>query len=335
MIPIRDNIHSQNRPLVNWLIILINTGVYLIETTQGDAIGQFFFTYGLVPARYSDPSLSHLFSTGQQMFAFLSFMFIHGGFFHLLGNMWFLYIFGDNVEDRLGHLRYLAFYLVCGWASGLTHLYFNLHSQIPTIGASGAIAGVMGAYFILYPRSRIITLIPILFIPYFIELPAAIFLGIWLLFQFLSVTLSAGSHSGGIAWWAHVGGFIFGALALKVLLLIPEQGISRKLRERTLRTGSPRLHLSKGTIPEGQPEDMGTLSITSQEAMTGTRKLVHISSGLRSRLLKVTIPAGTKEGEIIRLRGIGRKQETDPPSDIFLRVKIDSADPRGGPGKAK
>ncbi len=323
MIPIRDNIDSKNHPVVNWLLIIVNSVVFIIETAQGDAIGQFFFTYGLVPARYSVPSFSHLFSAGQQAFSLVSFMFLHGGFFHLLGNMWFLYIFGDNVEDRLGHVRYLVFYLVCGWVSGLTHLYFNLYSQAPTIGASGAIAGVMGAYFILYPRSRIITLIPILFIPLFVELPAAIFLGIWLLFQFLSVTVSASSQAGGIAWWAHVGGFIFGALALKLFLLIPGQGFSRKLREHTLRKSSPRLHFSKATARDGGPADAGTISITAREAMAGTRKLVQISSGLRSRLVKVMIPPGIQDGELIRLKGVAGKSDTETASDLYLRVKID------------
>ena len=130
-----------------------------------------------MPARYTVPEISGYFSIGQQVFSFVSFMFIHGGFWHLLGNMWSLYILGDNVEDRLGPLRYLAFYLLCGITSGLTHIIINHHSQLPTIGASGAIAGVMGAYFILYPKSKILTLIPIFIIPYFVEIPAFFFNG--------------------------------------------------------------------------------------------------------------------------------------------------------------
>ncbi|MDL1968771.1 MAG: rhomboid family intramembrane serine protease [Deltaproteobacteria bacterium] len=128
--------------------------------------------YGLVPARYTIPQIASYSTTGQQLVSLITFMFLHSGFWHLLGNMWSLYIFGDNIEERLGHLRYLAFYMICGLASGLCHLVFNYNSTMPTIGASGAIAGVIGAYFILFPKAKILTLIPIFFIPYFIEIPA-------------------------------------------------------------------------------------------------------------------------------------------------------------------
>ena len=168
MLPIRDTVQSRNYPVVNTVIIAVNVLFYLIEMAQGDRLEQFFIVYGLVPARYSVPEIAAYFSWGQQVFSFFSFMFVHGGFWHLLGNMWSLYIFGDNVEDRLGPFRYLFFYLLCGLASGISHLMLNLDSQVPTVGASGAIAGVMGAYFLLYPKSRILTLIPILFIPYFV-----------------------------------------------------------------------------------------------------------------------------------------------------------------------
>ena len=149
MIPIRDTQPSKNYPVVNHAIIGLNILVFLVQMAQGSDLNRFIYIYGLVPARYSIPHVSDYFSFGQQAFAFLSFMFLHGGFWHLLGNMWSLYIFGDNVEDRLGSLRYLAFYLLCGLASGLAQLLINLQSNIPTIGASGAIAGVMGAYLIL------------------------------------------------------------------------------------------------------------------------------------------------------------------------------------------
>ena len=145
MIPIRDTIPSKNYPIVNNTIIAINVLIYLLQLAQGEGLYRFVQIYGLIPARYTVPQISHYFSTGQQLFSFLSFMFLHGGFLHLLGNMWSLYIFGDNVEDRLGHFRYLVFYLLCGLASGFSHLLFNLHSTVATIGASGAIAGGMGA----------------------------------------------------------------------------------------------------------------------------------------------------------------------------------------------
>ncbi|CAB1081952.1 FIG056164: rhomboid family serine protease [Olavius algarvensis Delta 1 endosymbiont] len=169
MIPLRDTTPAKNVPVVNYTLIGINVVVFLIQMSQGAEWDRFVFTYGLVPARYSIPQLSDYFSAQQQVIAFVTFMFLHGGFWHLLGNMWSLYIFGDNVEDRLGPPGYLVFYLICGIASGVSHLVLNLHSNLPTIGASGAIAGVMGAYLILHPRSKILTLIPIFFIPYFIE----------------------------------------------------------------------------------------------------------------------------------------------------------------------
>ncbi len=142
--------------------------------------------------------------------------------------MWFLYIFGDNVEDRLGHLRYLVFYLLCGLAAGASHLVLNWHSNVPTIGASGAIAGVMGAYLILYPRARILTLLPIFFFFTFIEVPAFFFLGIWFLFQFLIAAATAG-QPGGIAWGAHIGGFVFGIVFLKIFELVPKTGASEEM----------------------------------------------------------------------------------------------------------
>ncbi len=163
MIPIRDTIRSETYPIVNTSLIAINGIVpFSWYVSQGQALDRFVFIYGLVPARYSVPQVANYFTAGQAM-AFLTFMFLHGGFLHLLGNMWSLYIFGDNVEDHLGHFRYLAFYLLCGFASGISHLVLNWHSEIPTIGASGAIAGVMGAYFVLYPKAKVLTLVPIFF----------------------------------------------------------------------------------------------------------------------------------------------------------------------------
>ena len=202
MIPIRDTIKAETYPMVNLSLITINVVVFLFELSQGPALSRFVYTYGLVPARYSVPQISTHFDSGQQIFSFLSFMFLHGGFLHLLGNMWILYIFGDNVEDKLGHFRYLVFYLLCGFTSGMSHLFLNWYSEIPTVGASGAIAGVMGAYFVLYPGARVLTLIPIFFFLQFVEIPAFLFLGLWFVFQFLSAAVSSGQE-GGIAWWAH------------------------------------------------------------------------------------------------------------------------------------
>ena len=239
MIPIRDTIRSETYPIINYVLIALNILAFLVEQSLGRNLNEFVFTYGLVPARYSVPQISAYFTTAQQVIAFLTFMFLHGGFFHLLGNMWFLYIFGDNVEDRLGHFRYLAFYLLCGLASGISHLFLNWTSQIPTIGASGAIAGVMGAYFILYPRAKVLTLIPIFFFIQFVEIPAFLFLGFWIFFQFLSAAFSA--QSGGIAWWAHIGGFVFGIIFLKLFQLLPGMSTGRKFRNLTKKRTSRRL----------------------------------------------------------------------------------------------
>jgi membrane associated rhomboid family serine protease len=320
MIPLRDTIQAKNYPVINNVLIGINTLVFLIQLTKGQALNQFIFTYGLVPARYSVPEVSSYFSFGQQAFSFLSFMFLHGGFLHLLGNMWFLYIFGDNVEDRLGHLRYLIFYLLCGWISGLFHLFINWHSQIPTIGASGAIAGVMGAYFILYPKSRILTLIPIFIIPYFIEIPAFFFLGIWFLLQFLSVAWAKGQ--GGIAWWAHIGGFIVGIIILKLFLKIPELGITSMLRDASPKRKTPKLQVIHSKGSQEDPHLHGEITITPLEAALGTQKIVNIPWGFQRRLFRVKVPSGTSHGSMLRLRGMGKRTVNGTRGDLFLKVLI-------------
>ncbi len=320
MIPLRDTIRSRNYPVINWLLIAANLLVYLIELAQGDRLGAFIVTYGLVPARYSIPQLSEHFSFGQQAFAFLSFMFLHGGFWHLLGNMWSLYIFGDNVEDRLGPFRYLVFYFLCGVASGVSHLILNWESSTPTIGASGAIAGVMGAYFILYPGAKILTFIPIFFFPYFIEIPAFVFLGIWFLLQFLSAA-GTSAHTTGIAWWAHIGGFVFGMVSLTFFLRIPGSGLSGVFRSKTERLRTPHVQLIKAL---GSAEDLnryGTLTISPREAHSGTVKLVNIPWGLQKRLFKVNVPPGVVEGTSLRLAGMGR-QVGERHGDLYLKVSI-------------
>ena len=189
MIPIRDAIRSKNFPAVNVLIIGLNVVAFLWELAQGPDLKEVFYLYGIVPLRYSNPEIAAHFTDFGQYLPFLTSMFLHGGFLHIIMNMWFLYIFGDNIEDRLGHIRYLIFYLFCGVAAGLIHLFTNWNSNVPTIGASGAISGVMGAYLLLYPRSKILTLIFIFFFIQFIEIPAFIFLGIWILLQLFSAGL--------------------------------------------------------------------------------------------------------------------------------------------------
>lgn len=327
MFPIRDTIRSRIFPLVNLGLIALNVLVYFIQLSQHEHLNQFIFLYGLVPARYTVPEIAAHFTFSEQAFSFLSFMFLHGGFWHILGNMWFLYIFGDNVEDHLGHFRYLAFYLLCGWASGITHLLFNLTSQMPTIGASGAIAGVMGAYFILYPRSRILTFVPLLFIPYFFEIPAAFYLGLWFLFQFLSAAAS-GSGGGGIAWWAHIGGFVFGILFLKLFDLSPGFGRTASLEQATTRKTSPRIQVMKPEGGDGIRRLIGTLTITQQEAFRGARKMIGMAGAGGKRVFAVTVPPGIRDGTILRLPGIGREEDTGEPLDGYIRILIKP--PAGG-----
>lgn len=318
MIPLRDTIQSKSYPVINIALITINFLVYLVQLGQGERLHQFIVTYGLVPARYSVPEIAVQFGLGEQAFALLSFMFLHGGFLHLLGNMWFLYIFGDNVEDRLGPLKYLLFYLLCGFASGLTHLFLNWHSQLPTLGASGAIAGVMGAYFLLYPHSKILTFVPIFFLPYFIEIPAFFFLGLWFFLQFLSAA-GTPAQGGGIAWWAHIGGFVFGMAFLKLFLRAPELDLSRQIRAKTIKKKSHRLQLIK---PKEEADIHGTIVITPREARMGTIKLVSIASGSKRRLLRITIPPGSREGTRLRLTGAAQQLRNGRRGDIYLRVKI-------------
>lgn len=321
MIPLRDTIQTRSYPVVNSLLIGANVFMYLVQISQGTQMNRLVLFYGLLPVRYSVPEIAAQFSLTQQALPFFSYMFLHGGFWHILGNMWSLYIFGDNVEDRLGPFRYLLFYLLCGLGSGLSHLAINWHSDIPTIGASGAIAGVMGAYFLLYPKSRILTLIPIFFIPYFLELPAYFFLGIWFLLQFIS---AAGSQAdvGGVAWWAHIGGFIFGVIFLKALLMIPELGLTRRLRPRTAKKKTHRLQVIRTLGSAEDPNLYGTIIVTPREALLGTRKMVNIPWGFQKRLIRITIPPGIRDGTTLRLTGMGRAINGRRRGDLHLKTLI-------------
>jgi membrane associated rhomboid family serine protease len=213
MIPLRDNVPSRTFPVVNIALIGLNVLAFIYELALGQGLERFMYAFGVVPQQM----LEHLQAqplNPATWIPFLSSMFLHGGFLHLGGNMLSLWIFGDNVEDRMGHFRYLLFYLAAGLAGGLAHVLTNAPSVLPSIGASGAIAGVMGAYVILYPNARVLTLIPIFIFIQIVEIPAVIFLGFWFLLQFFSGTLSLGAatyQQGGVAWWAHIGGFLVGA----------------------------------------------------------------------------------------------------------------------------
>jgi membrane associated rhomboid family serine protease len=209
MFPLKDTVQSRGIPWVTWAIILLNGVVFLIELSLPPrALEMLFYELGMVPARLG--------SEPQAWTTVFTCMFLHGGWMHFLGNMWMLYLFGDNVEDRMGSIRYLAFYLLCGLAAGVTHYVTDPASPVPSVGASGAISGVMGAYLLLFPTARVITLIPILFLPFFVEIPAVVYLGIWFVSQLFSGTLALVSpvYAEGIAWWAHIGGFVAGMVLL-------------------------------------------------------------------------------------------------------------------------
>jgi membrane associated rhomboid family serine protease len=222
MIPIRDDIPSRGRPVVNVCLILVNALAFFYELALGpDQLELFMRDYAVIPAHYFsagylDPlGFAHAYSIGDLIIPVLTAMFLHGGWAHVGGNMLYLWIFGDNVEDRMGHGRFLVFYLLCGVIATAAHIVTNPSSTVPSLGASGAIAGVLGAYIVLYPRARVVTLVPIFFFIQFIPIPAIIFLGIWFLQQFFYGALSLGVQSaqtGGVAWWAHIGGFAAGAL---------------------------------------------------------------------------------------------------------------------------
>jgi len=218
MIPLKDTVPSNTIPVVNYLLIGLNAAVFLFELSLGRHLDAFILHYGLVPARFTDLLQSEGLHLAAFVPVFVS-MFLHGGWLHLLGNMLFLYIFGDNVEDRFGHFRYLVFYLVAGVAAAATQVYFNPASEVPMVGASGAIAGVLGAYVFLFPTARVVTLIPIFFFFQVVELPAYLFLGIWFVLQIVSglLSLGIGGDAGGVAWWAHVGGFAAGAVLFPFL----------------------------------------------------------------------------------------------------------------------
>lgn len=212
MIPLRDNIPSTTLPFVTYGLIGANVLAFLFELSLGPNLERFMYIFGVVPANVTTiiseaPQLIHY-----AVFPFFTSIFLHGGWMHLLGNMLYLYIFGDNVESALGHLRYLVFYLSCGVAASVVHIMFNLGSDMPTVGASGAIAGILGAYFLLFPKAKVITLVPIFFFITIIKVPALLFLGLWFLIQFLSGSMAlGGGAAAGVAWWAHIGGFAVGA----------------------------------------------------------------------------------------------------------------------------
>ncbi len=217
MFPVHDTVPRRKTPFITWALILVNALVFLYEISlPPHQLELFIRAFGVVPVRFTSGLwLEH----PEVLLTLITNMFLHGGWAHIIGNMWYLWIFGDNVEDRFGALGYLGFYLVTGIGASLMHILFNPTSTIPAVGASGAISGVLGAYFVLFPTARIVAVFPVFFWPLFFELPAYFYLGIWFLGQFFSGTFSllVPQISGGVAWWAHIGGFVVGMLIARAL----------------------------------------------------------------------------------------------------------------------
>jgi membrane associated rhomboid family serine protease len=227
MIPLRDDVQTRTVPFVNYALISANVLAFLLELSLGDQLPRFLSQASVVPVLYTggdhalglieallttlDPDLG---------FRLLFSMFLHGGFAHIIGNMLYLWIFGDNVEDHVGHFRYLLFYLACGWVASYAHIWASPGSRLPSIGASGAIAGVLGAYITLHPHAHVVTLLPLGFFTQIVKIPAVFFLGFWFLQQFLMGAMSLGvrtAETGGVAWWAHIGGFVAGLVLVRLL----------------------------------------------------------------------------------------------------------------------
>ncbi len=214
MIPLRDDNPTRITPVLTWGLIAVNVLVFLYQVSLGPRQGQLFvYEFGAIPAVIfgTEALPSYLAAIPPQLSLFTN-MFLHGGWLHLIGNMWYLWIFGDNIEAALGRFRYLAFYLICGVLASLSHVLSDPSSVIPSIGASGAISGVLGAYLLLYPRARVLVLIPLGYFTRLMYIPAAFALGFWFLLQLLSGSMTAGRNAGGVAFWAHIGGFIAGLL---------------------------------------------------------------------------------------------------------------------------
>lgn len=215
MIPLKDSTRSSTFPIINITIIVINVLAFFYELSLGPQQEALFQNYAFIPAKFFqliNTNPGNVFGIVAPIFTSL---FLHGGWMHIIGNMWFLWIFGDNVEDSMGHGRYLLFYLVVGVGASIVHALFNPESMLPTIGASGAISGVMGAYMVMYPRGRVLTLIPIFFF-FTVNIPAFVFILIWIALQVFQglVSLGVSANVGGVAFWAHIGGFFIGILLI-------------------------------------------------------------------------------------------------------------------------
>lgn len=230
MFPLKDTIPGLRKPYVTYSLIAVNTAVFVIELILSNklykisghsinALEAFLYEFGFISSRMTKPDFWNAFNmtfpnSPSVIFTMFTSVFLHGGWSHLISNMWALFIFGDNVEDKMGHFRFLIFYILCGFAGNMMQFASSPFSNIPLLGASGAIAGIMGAYFVLFPHSKVVTLFLIVIFPLIFPIPAPIYLGVWFLLQFLngSTSILNGFDGGGVAYWAHIGGFMFGML---------------------------------------------------------------------------------------------------------------------------
>ncbi len=231
MIPLRDDVPSRTFPYVTVTLIVLNVLMFGYELSLGRGLDAFFREYAVVPKHYVSDyyitprgTLRNIGILDLVVPLFAS-MFMHGGWMHIIGNMVYLWIFGDNVEDRMGRVKFVIFYLLCGLAASGAHILSNVNSRVPSIGASGAIAGVLGAYIVLYPRARVLVLVPIFIFLQFLEIPAIFFIGFWFLQNFFYGAISLGAESAqtsGTAWWAHIGGFVAGLVMVKLFATKPQ-----------------------------------------------------------------------------------------------------------------
>lgn len=222
MIPLKDLTPRRSFPTITLLLILINVAIFIYQIRLPDRAAEIFVnTYAVIPARIQLALAGHRYTLAQALIPLFTCMFLHAGWLHIIGNMWFLWIFGANVEDRIGPLAYLFFYLLCGVGSSIAQTAFSWGSHIPALGASGAISGVLGAYIIFFPTSQIYTLVTLFIIWFRARIPAIVFIGLWFVLQALSAFGSLGAsgrvESGGVAWWAHIGGFALGLLLAKII----------------------------------------------------------------------------------------------------------------------
>ncbi|MGF1570066.1 MAG: rhomboid family intramembrane serine protease [Nodosilinea sp.] len=233
MVPLRDNNPITITPVVTYGLISLNIAIFLFQLNLSpQGLDRFFDAFAIVPSQLSASFRGAMEAPLQEWVTLLSSQFLHGGFFHIGGNLLYLWVFGNNIEDKLGHVRFLLFYLGCGALAGLAQWMIDPLSTIPTIGASGAIAGIMGAYILRFPRAQIVVLLPLIIFFTTIRIPALVFLGFWFLqqtfFSLISLNVEANVGAGGVAYWAHSGGFIFGLILGPMLGLMGDQPSRRR-----------------------------------------------------------------------------------------------------------